>query len=101
MLDVEDGVDVVVTVLDVEDGVDVVVVDAPDDFTVVVVAGATVVVVDGVTAVWTIAVTVDLEGGAGVTPLGRKAMVTRMYCENLIVLGSVVTVGFVWASEDQ
>ena len=51
MLDVEDGVDVVVTVLDVEDGVDVVVVDAPVDFTVVVVAGATVDVVDGVTAV--------------------------------------------------
>lgn len=90
---VDDFVVVVVTDVDV--------VDEVDDFVVVVVTGANVVVVDGVTAVCTIAVTVDFDGAGGVTPLGRKAIVTRRYCENLIVLGSVVTVGFFWASEDQ
>ena len=91
----------VVTDVDEVDDFVVVVVTDVDDFAVVVVAGANVVVVDGVTAVCTIAVTVDLDGAGGVTPLGRKAMVTRRYWENLIVLGSVVTVGFFWASDDQ
>ena len=63
-------------------------------FSVVVVSGTVVVVVVvGVTAVFTIASTVTFEGGGGVTPLGKKAIVTRRYCENLIVLGSVVIVG--------
>ena len=44
-----------------------------------VTGGVVVVVVVGVTAVFTIASTVTLGGEGGVTPLGKKAMVTRRY----------------------
>ena len=49
----------------------------------------------------TIASTVALDGGWGVTPLGSKAMVMRRYWLNLIVAGLVVIFGLVWPNDVQ
>jgi hypothetical protein len=70
---------------------------------VVVVVGAmkAVVVVVGVAASLTISSTDVADGGLGVTPAGSKAITTRMYSLNLIVVELVVTIGFFWLSDDQ
>ena len=68
--------------------------------TVVVVTGAVVVVVTAEPA-FTIASTVAVLGELGVTPVGSKAIVTRMYSLNLIEVESVVMVGFFWEIDDQ
>jgi hypothetical protein len=68
--------------------------------TVVVVTGANVVVVT-VVPDFTMASTVAALGAVGVTPVGSKAIVTRMYSLNLIAVDSVVMVGFVWEIDDQ
>ena len=83
----------------------VVVVPAP----VVVVPATVVVVVGNVTPVvvvlldpaWTIALTVTCEGGCGVTPAGRKAIVRRMYWLKWMADGLVVIVGLAWPKADQ
>ena len=74
----------------------------------VVVAVPTVVVVTAVVVVvallaWsdTMVFTVVVLGGSGVTPLGTKAIVTRISCANLMDEGLVVTVGFVWLKDVQ
>jgi hypothetical protein len=77
----------------------VVVVVAPA--TVVVVTGAAVVVVVTADPAFTIASTVVELGALGVTPVGSKAIVTRMYSLNLIAVDSVVIVGFFWEIDDQ
>lgn len=70
---------------------------------VVVVTAPTVVVVVFTLAMIEedIAFTVVCDGGAGVTPLGSKAKVTRRYCANLIEPGLVVMTGLVWESDVQ
>jgi hypothetical protein len=70
---------------------------------VVVVAGTVVVVVAVALEMINadISSTVVCDGGAGVTPLGSKAKVTRRYCPNLIEPGLVVMVGVVCESELQ
>jgi hypothetical protein len=68
---------------------------------VVVVVVATVVVVVAVVPSLTISSTVAVLGALGVTPVGSKAMVTRMYSLNLIAAGFVVILGFVWEIVDQ
>jgi hypothetical protein len=78
----------------------VVVVVAP--FTVVVVvAGTVVVVVVVAAAAFNMASSVTEVGGVGVTPVGSKAIVRRMYSENLMVVELVVMVGVFWAMDDQ
>ena len=62
---------------------------------VVGVNAAVVVVVEDVVEASTIASTVAVAGGFGVTPVGSKAIVTRRFFVNLIEAGSVVSVGFV------
>jgi hypothetical protein len=68
---------------------------------VVVVTGSVVVVVAADEPADTIASTVVVLGAVGVTPVGSKAIVIRMYSLNLILVGSVVRVGFFWEIEDQ
>jgi hypothetical protein len=62
---------------------------------------AAVVVVVAVEPAFTMASTVAVLGAVGVTPVGSKAMVTRMYSPNLIAAGFVVILGFVWEIVDQ
>jgi hypothetical protein len=71
------------------------VVVVPDLFVVVVTGGAVTVVV-GVTAVLsaTMALSVRVLGGLGLTLAGSKAMVTRSSGANLIDAGFVVVLGF-------
>src|ERR1035438_4576820 len=47
------------------------------------------------------ALTVVVLGGAGVAPLGSKAIVKRRYCANLIDEGLVVILGVFWVNEVQ
>ena len=47
------------------------------------------------------ALTVVVLGATGVTPLGTKAIVTRMSWANLIEDGLVVNVGFFWLKDVQ
>jgi len=79
----------------VANGIVVVVVEVVAPLRVVVV-GATVVVVVVVVveATFNMASSVAAVGGVGVTPVGSKAMVKRMYSENLMVVELVVMVGF-------
>jgi hypothetical protein len=78
----------------------VVVVVAPFSV-VVVVTGTAVVVVVVAAAAFNMASSVTAVGGVGVTPAGSKAMVSRMYSENLIDVELVVIVGVFWAMDDQ